>query len=240
MTISRRTFLIGTGGVLAGGLLAQRTAVWARRQPVIEWAGQFTGTPSAFDLGVEYLTRNPGEADRSALLTLLASAIPFSSLLHGPDGAHVGFHDQVRRDFIDGQTQRMGGWLLSRTELRLCALVAAEDSEATGRRGIFSPYTLADGAPLYWTAPDARFTIPGGWSALEFQVLSRAREDQQISVRIAGEVVGEVPVVGPEWQRVRFVLRPSSTPAIPVELTTTPEWKPANDFRTIGIGLDRI
>jgi hypothetical protein len=59
-------------------------------------------------------------------------------------------------------------------------------------------------------------------------------------VRIDGVIVGELPVWGREWQRTRYVVRPARGSALQIDLSTTPEWKPGNDFRTMGVGIDRI
>lgn len=240
MGISRRTFLIGAGGVLAVGAAAERTTPWARHRPVLRWAAGLSGTPSTWDLGIEYLTRNPVEADRTVLLSRFASLVHPSSLLGGAERAPDGFNEQVRRDFLEGDILRMGGWLLSRTELRLCALVALERDQEIRVSGVFAPQQLANADILYWTAPVARFTVPADTPSLEFRLCSGAREPQRVAVRIDGETAGELTVWGREWQRARYVMRPTGGSAITVDLTTTPEWKPANDFRTMGIGIDRI
>ena len=86
----------------------------------------------------------------------------------------AGFNDQVRRDFRDGDILRMGGWLLSRTELRLCALVALEVTQRTGATGVFSPQRLPTGEDLFWTAPNAHFVLPASATSLEFQFRSGA------------------------------------------------------------------
>ena len=240
MTISRRTFLIGTGGVLAVGIATKRATERARQRPVVQWAEDISGTTSTEDLGIEYLTRNPAEADRAVLFSHLASLVPSISLLGGTERASDWFHEQVYRDFLEGDILRMGGWMLSRTELRLCALVALEGVEQTGTSGVFSPQPLPNGDTLYWTAPVARFTLPEGSSALELKLQSGTREPQRVTVRIGGETVAELLVWGRAWQRAYYVMRHSGDSALEIELITTPEWKPGNDFRTIGIGLDRI
>lgn len=240
MGIDRRTFLIGVGGTIAVGVAAERTTAWARRRPVLRWAEGLSGTPSTWDLGIEYLTRNPAEADRTVLLARLASLVRLSSLVGGVERAPLGFNEQVRRDFMDGDIVRMGGWLLSRTELRLCALAAGERDREMGVSSVFAPQRLANGDTLYWMTPVARFTFPAVASILEFRLYSRARDPQRVTVRIDGAAVDELQVQGGEWQPTRYAMKPAGGSAITVELTTTPEWKPANDFRTMGVGIDRI
>lgn len=80
---------------------------------------------SARTVGKEYLRRAPEEADR----LLLVNAICGSdcelqrALLDGDDGRlRIAVRNRLRRDFADGRTVLLDGWLLSRTEARLCAL----------------------------------------------------------------------------------------------------------------------
>jgi hypothetical protein len=239
MKIDRRTFLVGVGGTLAAGAAAERTTAWARRRAVGQWVERLSVSASARDLGTEYLTRHPDEGDRSILLGRLAGLVPPLALLGNGERTPGGFNEQVRRDFLDGDIVRMGGWLLSRTELRLCALVALDRDQELGVHGVFAPQELENGDTLYWTAPAARFTVPADTS-LEFRLRSGAREPQRVTVRIDGVVVGELPVWGREWQRTRYVVRPARGSALQIDLATAPEWKPGNDFRTMGVGIDRI
>jgi hypothetical protein len=105
---------------------------------------------------------------------------------------------------------------------------------------VFAPRKLSNSERLYWTTPAATFLIPANMSALEFRLRSGGQETQRVTVRIAGEVADELTVWGGDWQRARYVMRPSDETAIALELTTTPEWTPAFDFRTIGVGIDRV
>lgn len=240
MGIDRRTFLIGTGGVVAAGVAAERTTAWARRRPVGRWADALAWSASARDLGVEYLTRHPDEADRSRLLAGLAGLVRPSALLRGAAHVPAGFNARVRRDFVDGDVVGMGGWQLSRTELRLCALAALEAREDTGVHGVFRRQDAPGGGALFWTAPTARFTVPASEPAPEFQLCSGAPEPQRVSVSIDGVVVDELIVSGREWHRRRYAMKPGRETPIALTLTTTPSWMPRHDFRTLGVGIDRI
>jgi hypothetical protein len=79
---------------------------------------------SAARIGSRYLASAPAEADAGLLV---------SSIL-GPQ-AHEATADAVlrrvvgesrQRDFLDGNTVSVDGWILSGTEARLCALVALQ------------------------------------------------------------------------------------------------------------------
>jgi hypothetical protein len=239
MKLSRRTFLIATGGAITVGFAAERATVWARRRPVLEWTASVAGAPTVGDLGIEYLTRTSSEDDWDVLLSQLSGLVHPASLLRGPERTAAGFNDRVRRDFRDGDILRMGGWLLSRTELRLCALVALEITERTGAVGIFSPRRLATGEDLFWTAPKAHFVLPSSATSLEFQFRSGAPGPQRVAVRINGQTIDELPAEH-AWLRARYPTKSSGESTFAVDLLTTPEWKPRNDFRTLGVGLDRL
>ena len=207
--------------------------------PCAAMDGQRRGRAAVGDLGIEYLTRTPGQNDREVLLSRLAALVHPASLFPGAERAAAGFNDQVRREFRDGDILRMGGWLLSRTELRLCALVALEVTQQTGATGVFSPQRLPAGDDLFWTAPAAHFVLPASATSLEFQFQSGAPEPQRVAVPINGQTIDELPAER-RWLRARYPTKPSGESTFAVDLLTTPAWKPRNDFRTLGIGLDRL
>ena len=239
MKLSRRTFLLASGGAITVGFAAERGTGWAKRRPVLRWTAGVASAPAAGNLGIEYLTRTPGEDDWDVLLSQLAALLHPYSLLGGAERAAVRFNDQVRRDFRDGDILRMGGWLLSRTELRLCALVALQITERSGAKGVFSPQRLPTGEDLFWTAPNAHFVLPASATSLEFQFRSGAPAPQRVAVRIDGQTIDELPAER-AWLRARYPIKSSGRSAFAVDLLTTPEWKPRNDFRTLGVGLDRL
>lgn len=73
---------------------------------------------SAAVIGREYLRVTPDEADRDRLCAMLwpADALP------GSLGEALA--RRQRADFAEGRTVRLRGWILARTEARLCALAA--------------------------------------------------------------------------------------------------------------------
>lgn len=71
-------------------------------------------------LGRAYLQRYPDEALQSRLSRL----VPADPVLRSR---------QVRDDFVTGQVVTLGGWILSRTECRFCALhVLADERQGRG------------------------------------------------------------------------------------------------------------
>jgi hypothetical protein len=145
----------------------------------------------------------------------------------------------MRRDFLEGDVVDMGGWLLSRTELRLCALVAVQAQIETGASGVFPLQQGPDGKAVHWLAPRATFTLPSGLATLVFELRSGAAVSQRVAVRIDGRLADELLLSGPLWRSVRYPMRRREGPTVQLELETTPLWKPGNDFRTIGVGIDR-
>lgn len=76
-------------------------------------------------VGKEYLRQAPEEADRLLLVDAICGPDPAMqrAVVHGDDHQlRVAVRNQLRRDFADGRTVLIDGWLLSRTEARLCAL----------------------------------------------------------------------------------------------------------------------
>lgn len=75
---------------------------------------------SAINLGAEYLRRAPAENDRQVLRAAL-DLPPRKDFSQGRALA-LRLAERHRDDFRQGEIQRIEGWILSRTELRLCAL----------------------------------------------------------------------------------------------------------------------
>ena len=75
-------------------------------------------------LGRAYFTIQPEEADEDTLLRLLSADLDVSVL--GMDDGELRrvSRERMRRDFEEGKTVSVRGWILSRTELRLCGLAA--------------------------------------------------------------------------------------------------------------------
>ena len=107
--------------------------------PVVREIAALTGPPAAHGLaevfghareaaraiGLRYLSQTPEDHDRDALAErILASvsneaidALPLATL-------RSKFQQRFASDFDRGETVLIDGWVLSRTEVRLCALLA--------------------------------------------------------------------------------------------------------------------
>jgi hypothetical protein len=126
--ISRRDTLIACGALAAVGV----------------WPGLAAGDPggakagalrlalrspeSARVVGRAYLATHPDEADPVQLLAAIEAAGGIGrSVARQPIDATAlarAVAEAVRDDFLDRRTVRVDGWVLARTEARLCALAA--------------------------------------------------------------------------------------------------------------------
>lgn len=83
---------------------------------------RFHSKNSAKIIGQEYLIQYPNEKDMDALYTSL-EVVP----LHiGMEKSEVCFclSEIIKNDYSNGDVINLQGWVLSRTELRLCALLS--------------------------------------------------------------------------------------------------------------------
>jgi hypothetical protein len=123
--LSRRSFILSIAATLAPvGLVG---FAWTNF-PILRRAALeslLTDIAGARAIGLRYLAIAPEEADRAALAALLFSG--FSE----PPGSPIEFArlrgtlaEQRDRDFAAGDTVVIGGWIVARTEARLCALAA--------------------------------------------------------------------------------------------------------------------
>jgi len=71
--------------------------------------------------GISYLQKIPGEKNHNKLVRLLAdnSAIASSS---DEKAIHQYLEERIKKDFDEGKTVMINGWVLSITEARQCAL----------------------------------------------------------------------------------------------------------------------
>lgn len=80
----------------------------------------FTHHESAINLGKHYLTLFPAEANYD---WLMRQTLPKSTHSDSKTLKHA-LKIQRQQDFYEGNTIMLEGWILSRTEARLCALLA--------------------------------------------------------------------------------------------------------------------
>jgi hypothetical protein len=131
--LSRRAFLsmlgvfAAIGFVQPAGALAGLGGSAASDPLVSKLARFFTQKESASRVGREYLRCVPGEADARLLVDLICSTREERrKVFAGADKGKLRelLMLQQRRDFESGRTVNVRGWILSQTEVRLCALAA--------------------------------------------------------------------------------------------------------------------
>ena len=130
--LDRRAFVTGAGKAVALGLAAPgllSALAGCRVAPGLDdGLLRFYADPTAAArVGAAYLKVVPEENDRNVLLERLAGPrLDEWERLAREDEAALGdaLRAQVREDFRGGRVIRLHGWLLARTEARLCALAA--------------------------------------------------------------------------------------------------------------------
>jgi hypothetical protein len=128
--IPRRTFLLGTAGL--GVTLAWRSVgPWPFRGASVSGSERLAELLKKVDgarsVGLEYLQRFPAEASPAVLTARVAERLP-----GGLRAVDTSSDDRLRElllsavagDFRDLRTTELQGWVLARTEARLCALAA--------------------------------------------------------------------------------------------------------------------
>lgn len=125
--IGRREFLVGLGASgLAAGL---GTALGCGGAGSLRASldGFYTDRQAARIVGRIYLnTAPPGESDPDELVARIAgdNLASWESLAADRDSLFDAVRARHRDDFEQGRTASVDGWVLSRTEARLCALAA--------------------------------------------------------------------------------------------------------------------
>lgn len=112
---------------LPARLLAERLAFSSNDLLALRLVRVFTSEKSARRVGSEYLRRAPEEADLSRLVDRIASTHPQRrAQLEQASVTELRelLNQELREDFALGRTIDVSGWVLSQTEVRLCALAA--------------------------------------------------------------------------------------------------------------------
>jgi hypothetical protein len=126
--LGRRHLLAAIGA--AGALVAAEAWAPARaavRDPAVgRLVGLFKHRDSARAVGAAYLALHPEEANADALVRLIGDAPEDPVVIHeaSPPELRAWLRRRQTHDFANGHIVKLDGWLLSRTEGRLCALSA--------------------------------------------------------------------------------------------------------------------
>ena len=127
--ITRRNFLIPLAGLgLAGTLGLGVKLVWDRRPTVLPLRKLLEKVGPYREIGAAYLEKFPEEAEGDTLVSRLLGEIRN----HPQTGSMMAeIQRSVQRDFERSETFNLDGWVLSRTEGRLCALALVADPGLT-------------------------------------------------------------------------------------------------------------
>lgn len=126
-SIDRRSAVRALGAAGVTLALAPHVVPPGGDAPLAGWLrSMIADLESARRVGQAYLAKAPAEADRQRLLAGLFPRLdPGEARLgDGPASWRDSFSTRCRRDFAEGQTVQIEGWVLSLTEARLCALAA--------------------------------------------------------------------------------------------------------------------
>ena len=99
-------------GVFAKGALAERIA------------RLFADNTGSAELGEAYLKEHPQEADAQQLVRSIVDGSPLIWSFRSDEELLQQIRTSVRADFAKGSTVRFSGWILSKTEARVLALVS--------------------------------------------------------------------------------------------------------------------
>jgi hypothetical protein len=124
---SRRAFLAVCGLSAAAGVTA---GAWKliggddddAHAVTVRVASGFTDLRSAQAVGRAYLEAHPGERDERRLVRQLRRSNGAWSRVSRPADVRRLGAAEARRDYAAGRLATVGGWYLSVTEVRLCAL----------------------------------------------------------------------------------------------------------------------
>ncbi|MDA1094013.1 MAG: hypothetical protein O3A25_12205 [Acidobacteria bacterium] len=243
MAIARRGFILSAATLGVAGLAGLRwSATTQRRVALDQVVAQLRDVAGIIDLGTEYLTRVPDEGDDATLGQLLSSGA--GGGLRGPDAGELvrTLDTQINADFGSGRVLLFGGWMLSQTELRLCALASLRSrSDDQGLSGVFLPAVLPDGEAVRWTTPSPTLAITADRGIIVLPIRNPAPFERTVSLHLDGRLADEVLVTAEsDWWPLKYNLRLLATTRQLLELRITPPWRPPYDFRTVGIGLGHI
>lgn len=125
--MTRRTFLAAAALAAAGGGGVAYRLTTSDFDPELEQTAEaarlFDELGPARRVGRAYLDDHPDEADERALVRLLDEEPGWQGVWEGSPARIAELARRtIRRDYQRGRTVPVDGWILSRTEARLCGL----------------------------------------------------------------------------------------------------------------------
>lgn len=125
--LGRRSFLwtlVATAATASGAGFLWWQFTNARERHVLRLGAWVSTSQDVRDLGRAYFAIQPEEASKNTLIQLLAADLDLSPLEINDRELRLVSRARMRRDFEQGNTVLVRGWVFSRTELRLCGLAA--------------------------------------------------------------------------------------------------------------------
>ena len=123
--MKRRTFLLTSIVSISGFVLERLLSLNINRSPSSEdsfkrqLGALFSNVDDAKQIGERYLTLNPHEADLGVLLdgAGITSVDSIKAMKHS-------ISERRKQDFLRGDTIVLDGWILARSEVYVCAILA--------------------------------------------------------------------------------------------------------------------
>jgi len=121
--MSRRRLLGGALAAAGAVLVGERWRALVVIDRGLDYAGVFAGRTAAVAVGRWYLAGTPAEASSAVLTDAVGAALPAGALATRA-ALRRAARSRIDHELATGDVVLLDGWIVSRTEARLCALAA--------------------------------------------------------------------------------------------------------------------
>ena len=126
MRPTRREFLVGLFVAVVVGNVSKLLAPRTTEETAEALLSTLPNRASARAIGRVFLEERSEEGSRDLLIRKILGDDRSGSALADPGALRVYLRDRIRRDFARSETIELDGWVLSLTEVRLCALATTQ------------------------------------------------------------------------------------------------------------------
>ena len=126
MRPTRREFLVGLFAAVVVGNVTKLLAPTTTEETAEALLSTLPNRASARAIGRVFLEERSEEGSRDRLIRKILGDDRGGSALSDPGALRVYLRDRIRRDFARSETIELDGWVLSLTEVRLCALATTQ------------------------------------------------------------------------------------------------------------------
>ena len=126
MRPTRREFLVGLFVAVVVGNVSKLLAPRTTEETAEALLSTLPNRASARAIGRVFLEERSEERSRDRLIRKILGDDRDGSALADPGALRVYLRDRIRRDFARSETIELDGWVLSLTEVRLCALATTQ------------------------------------------------------------------------------------------------------------------